>query len=153
MDVVVKAFSRPFYLERCLASIRSFLDNCAGVTVLDDGMLPDARRFLEARFPEVRFVSAPWCAVKPLAIRQRLRQPVVLDGSRSEFVASLDRVLVWPGDMDPLTFWRDAIGKMEARHIMLLEEDTWVTTHLDLAVVEAEMERVNCLTSTIFGHS
>ncbi len=152
MDVVVKAFSRPFYLDRCLTSIRSFADNCAGVTVLDDGLLPEARRCLEARHPQVRFVSAPWCETKPRIIRQRMRQPVVMAEPQSEFAASLERVLVWPGEMDPLIFWRDAIGGMEARHILLLEEDTWITAHLDLALVEAEMERANCLSAAIFCH-
>ncbi|OAN46676.1 hypothetical protein A6A04_06115 [Paramagnetospirillum marisnigri] len=151
MDIVVKAFSRPFYLDRCLASIRANLDNLGPVTVLDDGLFPAMREHLERKYPEVRFVRSPWCAVKPLAIRERLRQPLPDDADQfAGLRADLERVLIWPGDMDPLTFWRDAIGDLTGEFMLLIEEDVWVSDHLDLAAVEDAMRRHGLLTVSAF---
>ncbi|RAU23204.1 hypothetical protein CU669_03325 [Paramagnetospirillum kuznetsovii] len=153
MEIVVKAFSRPFYLDRCLTSIRANLDNFTGITVLDDGLLPPFRQAIAERHPDVRMVSAPWSDVKPVIIRERTRQPVDMGetGPRNDLAAALERVLVWPSSMDPLPFWHQSISAMDSRYIMLIEEDTWITTHLDVAVIEAEMTRADCLVASLYS--
>ena len=37
MDILIKSFNRPFYLDRCLNSIHSFVSGDYRVSILDDG--------------------------------------------------------------------------------------------------------------------
>ena len=39
MDIFIKSFNRPFYLDRCLQSIENFVEGNYEVKILDDGIL------------------------------------------------------------------------------------------------------------------
>lgn len=157
MQIFVKAFSRPFYLDRCLSSIRANVDGHSGVVVLDDGLPPPALERLRQCYPEVSFQRAPWADVKGGIVRSWLRDPGVVKSIRDRFgdqvgtaAGQVGGVLCMPPDMDPLRFWRQCIQASSERFIFLLEEDCWITGQVDLSVIEREMAEGNTLVTHLF---
>ncbi len=51
VDIVIKSFTRPYYLERCLYSIYKFAVGDFRVQVLDDGTLPEYLARIKQLFP------------------------------------------------------------------------------------------------------
>lgn len=160
MRVVIKAFSRPFYLDRCLASLRANVDGAAGIVVLDDGLLAEAVARLARRYPEVEFVRSRWADTKPSVVRAMLRHGKAMEQSGPDVppelrkaVDMIFRGLGMPPEMDPLRFWWPEIDRLDDEFIFLIEEDCWIPTHLDLAAIEAAMRAHGTAVTHAFLHN
>ncbi len=116
MEVFVKSFNRPFYLERCLLTIERCGGQSCNITVLDDGTPMKYLWEIQSRFPRVRIVQSP---------HGELKTKRVAEGSFSESLN--DAELAQLGLVNSQQFWCQEIAKCNETYICVMEEDCWFT--------------------------
>ena len=121
MDIIVKSFNRPYYLERCLRSIYEFAQGSFRVRVLDDGTPPEYLARIQELFPEVAVFTSPLYEAKVAALRAHVA------GERA-----FDQRTI------PTGLW---MGHVAAGSdvFLLLEDDIWLTGLLPLDDIERDM--------------
>jgi hypothetical protein len=124
MNVYIKAFNRPFYLDRCLTSLARLASGVGAVVVLDDGTESRFKAALRARHPAVRWIESNADDGKMALLRA---------GAFEEIRRRYD---------DPARLWTRAIAAETAPRFLLLEEDTWLTEALDLAALDRVMAKL-----------
>lgn len=120
INLYVKANARAFFLDRCLTSIASQITGQGRVIVLNDGITGAALERLTARHPAVQFRASD---------RIPAGKPAKARASR----------------VNPARFWVREISADPGEHVLILEEDTWLTQPLDLAILEPELRRSEAL--------
>ncbi|HEX8327815.1 MAG TPA: hypothetical protein VF629_09760 [Hymenobacter sp.] len=121
MDIVIKSFNRPYYLERCLRSIYRFVEGEFTIRVLDDGTPPEYLLHLRTLFPEVRIHTSPLYEAKVAALASHVA------GERT-----FDQRII------PTSFWLQHVTSCSPV-FLLLEDDIWLTGPLPLAEIEQDM--------------
>ncbi len=121
MDILVKSFNRPYYLERCLRSIEQFAQGRAQVRVLDDGTPPEYLARIAALFPQVAIHTSPRYAAKVAALRAHVAGERPFD----------QRVI-------PTAFWIEHVAQATDQ-FLLLEDDIWLTGPLLLDSIGRDM--------------
>jgi hypothetical protein len=58
MDILIKSFNRPYYLERCLKSIFMYVKGDYNIIILDDGTPPEYLDQILANYPQVRIARS-----------------------------------------------------------------------------------------------
>lgn len=136
MDILIKSFSRPFYLDRCIRSIKLNVSGEYRIVVIDDGTSPRFLDHLTALHPEVHIKRTRSYEQKVQAIESHL------SGTHRYSIASI-----------PTQSWIDAVH-VSSSHFLLLEEDAWLTAPTDLNVFTKEMQGQNLVTVKLFwgGH-
>lgn len=109
MDIVVKSFNRPYYLERCLRSIYQYVTGDFTIQVLDDGTPPHYLNRIQELFPEVQIFRSPLYEQKVAALKQHM------SGGRP-----FDQRTI------PIAFWKEHISQC-TDVFLLLEDDIWLT--------------------------
>lgn len=132
MDVFIKSSGRPYYLERCIASIYLNLHGHFRITVLDDGTDHRYLARITARFPEVVVRFSPTASAK------RTATEVHCNGGDGCFP-----------NVIPFKFWTDEIKK-GSDYFLLMEEDGWLTAPVDLLSIEESMRRHNVIITKLF---
>lgn len=121
MDILIKSFNRPYYLERCLKSIDQYVEGDFTIHILDDGTPPEYLQKIQADFPRVQIHRSPYYGEKAAAIeahvsgKARYHQPFV-----------------------PTTFWVESVARA-SDVFLLLEDDIWLTAPLRLPEAEKVM--------------
>ena len=54
MDILIKSFDRPYYLDRCLKSIEMFVQGDYSIKILDDGTPPAYLEKILLKYPLVQ---------------------------------------------------------------------------------------------------
>ena len=121
MDILIKSFNRPYYLDRCLRSIYQHVRGEVNVKVLDDGTPEIYLEKIVTCFPNIEIYRSPGYNKKAAAIKQHLR------GEAKYKIREI-----------PADFW-SAIVKESSRYFMLIEDDIWLTQLIDTAEIEATM--------------
>ncbi|HYG01087.1 MAG TPA: glycosyltransferase [Chryseosolibacter sp.] len=109
MDVFVKSFNRPYYLERCLRSIYWQIKGDFRITILDDGTPSRYLERIRKEFPSIIFKRSDGSEMKSAAIEQHLA------GQQSYNIKTI-----------PVKLWQRAIDAGSEK-FLLLEEDAWLT--------------------------
>lgn len=122
MDIVIKSFNRPYYLERCLRSIYQFAEGSFQIRVLDDGTPPEYLARIKELFPQVQVYKSPLYDVKVAALRAH-----VADERRFD-----QRTI-------PTGLWVEQVAA-SSPVFLLLEDDIWLTGALQLDEIERDME-------------
>lgn len=122
MDVFIKSFNRPYYLERCLRSIYWHVRGNFTITLLDDGTPSKYLNHIQKQFPAITIKRSPNWETKSSAIDKHLsnEQPFNI------------RTI-------PVSFWYDAI-QTATDTFLLLEEDAWLTQPLDVDTCKQLMD-------------
>jgi len=110
MDILIKSFNRPYYLDRCLFSIQNFLKGFDGkIIVLDDGTPQKYLDKIQANYPNVILRKSEFYSQKSeaAALKKQLRIPNV-----------------------PINLWLEA-AREASDHFLLLEDDIWFTSEVD----------------------
>jgi len=118
MRVFVKTFNRPFYLDRCLRSIRAALRGVTEVIVLDDGTQQRYLPLLRKRYPTVRFVSSG------------------ADDRKYELVRSEQFDELHRSYSGYFQFWAREVGASPDSHVIVIEDDTWFIRSLSLPLLQ-----------------
>lgn len=121
MDIVIKSFNRPYYLERCLRSIYNFAEGEFKIKVLDDGTPPEYLARISKLFPEVKVYTSPLYEAKVAALRSHVAGDQAFN----------QRVI-------PAGFWLKHIADCSPV-FLLLEDDIWLTGPLPLVEIEQDM--------------
>ncbi len=127
MDIIVKSFYRPYYLERCLRSIELNIVGDYKVTILDDGTPQVYIDRIMEQFPLVTFIKSDEYDNKTSAISQHL------DGLQD-----------YKNDIIPVQLWKEGISKCND-YFLLLEEDAWITHSISIEQILKLMQSQNIL--------
>ncbi|MBF9222155.1 glycosyltransferase family protein [Hymenobacter ruricola] len=123
MDIVVKSFNRPFYLERCLRSIERYVTGTYTVRILDDGTPAQYLRRIQELFPHVKIAHSPRYEQKAAALHRHVAGEGQFD----------ERII-------PISFWKAQIEEC-TDIFLLLEDDIWLIEPLDLDFMAQQMRQ------------
>lgn len=127
MNVYIKSFNRPFYLERCIRSIEFFATGVHRIIVLDDGTL--------SRYLDKLKVSYP---------RVEVRSSGADDGKyellREERFADIQHRYPLASD-----FWTREIRKEGDSYFFMMEDDAWISRRLDLSMIRESLEEAGAV--------
>lgn len=118
MDILIKSFNRPYYLDRCLQSI--YL-NCSSsdfkIKILDDGTPEKYLKKIKYKFPDVIILKSDL---------YELKSKSCTSGLKSE-------------TMDiPIDLWIKS-AREASDYFILLEDDIWFTEKVDLDKMRKKM--------------
>lgn len=121
MDIIIKSFNRPYYLERCLRSIYQFAQGSFRIRVLDDGTPPEYLERIAKLFPEVVVFTSPLYDAKVAALQAHVA------GERT-----FDQRTI------PTGLWLEHVAA-GSEIFLLLEDDIWLTDALLLNDIQHDM--------------
>ena len=121
MDIVVKSFFRPYYLERCLTSINTYVKGNYQITILDDGTPEIYLVKIRQSFPGVRILKSEEYENKIDLIEQHLA------GKKA-----------YSNSIMPVELWKSCINEC-SDYLLLLEEDNWITEEISIEAIEKAM--------------
>jgi glycosyltransferase involved in cell wall biosynthesis len=121
MDIVVKSFNRPFYLDRCLRSIYQYVRGDFQIRILDDGTPPRYLTKIQEKYPEVIIIRSPYYDAKVQALAAHVAG-----------TSSFNQKII------PIGFWMDGIAQATER-FLLLEDDIWLVKEMDMSAIEQVM--------------
>lgn len=123
INIYIKSFARPFYLDRCIRSVKFNLNGYDRIIVLDDGTEQKHLAKIGEIHPDVEIRSSGADDGK----LDLLRQEKFDDIARLYPVAS--------------EFWAREVGKDPYSHTVILEDDSWIVRHIDLPSAVNNLEK------------
>lgn len=114
MDIFIKSFNRPFYLDRCLQSIENFVEGNFWVKVLDDGTPEKYLQKIKQKHPEVEIITSKNYQNKVIAIEKNLKKGEEIDGFTI-----------------PTDLWYKA-AKNASEYFIMTEDDVWFTQKINV---------------------
>ena len=126
MDIIIKSFNRPYYLDRCLLSINHHMSGVDAITVLDDGTPLKFLDEIKRRHPRIEVRLSVNHARKAREIEAWPDRPECRDAKKS--------VVPWE-------LWTEAVWRA-SEYFVLLEDDEWCVEGIDLRGLE-RVVRVN----------
>ncbi|MFC5269339.1 glycosyltransferase family 2 protein [Adhaeribacter terreus] len=135
MDIIIKSFNRPYYLERCLRSIYKYIEGNFKIHVLDDGTPPEYLERIAQLFPEVT---------------------ITLSGRYDDKVKSIHSHIAGETKFDqlfiPTKLWIDQVKK-SSDIFLLLEDDFWLVAPIKLDEVKNAMIGNNIVLTKLYWGS
>jgi glycosyltransferase involved in cell wall biosynthesis len=122
MEIIVKSFNRPFYLERCLKSIFLYLKGDYKIIVLDDGTPERYLNKIKLEFPEVEIRLSSQYASKIKSIQNNLEKGEEINGFEI-----------------PTDLWVNAVKEAPSDYVLVTEDDVWLTQEVNLNLILDEM--------------
>lgn len=116
MNVFIKSFNRPYYLERCIQSVlQNVVDDKLSIIVLDDGTNPKYLGKIRDKYPNVIIKLSPFYNEKASKIEKFISDGITIK------------------EMEiPTQFWLSNIMECEDKYFLLLEDDFWLTETIDV---------------------
>lgn len=125
MDILIKSFNRPYYLDRCLQSTYQCVTGAFTIKILDDGTPPVYLERIQELYPEVQILRSPQYATKVAAIEAHLHHGQSYSQTKI-----------------PTKFWFEAV-EASTNFFLLLEDDIWLTSAVDVNEVQKTMQHEN----------
>ncbi|MDI9309907.1 MAG: hypothetical protein QM535_06800 [Limnohabitans sp.] len=104
MEIIIKSFNRPYYLDKCLASIYEYTSGFTAIKILDDGTDDAYLQKLQSKYPFIQIFKSKLAAKKNNQIKSN---------------KNLDTQI-------PVDLWVNA-AKDSSDYFVLLEDDMWFT--------------------------
>ncbi|SKB81194.1 Glycosyltransferase involved in cell wall bisynthesis [Soonwooa buanensis] len=123
MDIIIKSFNRPFYLDRCIASI---LENTKGdfkIFVLDDGTPTQYLEKIQQKYPSISILKSKQYPKKIKAIEQNITSGKKIDGFTI-----------------PTDLWYNQVKKA-SDYVLVTEDDVWMTKPINFDTLTSEMQK------------
>ena len=112
MDILIKSFNRPYYLDRCLFSIQKHSKHSyKRIVVLDDGTPKQYLNKIQEKYPHVEITTSD-----------------LYDEKSSNLTDSYNGKI-------PIDFWVES-AKNSSDYFLLLEDDFWFTKEFDFTYYE-----------------
>ncbi|HSD06125.1 glycosyltransferase family 2 protein [Flavobacterium sp.] len=122
MDIIIKSFNRPYYLDRCIQSIRRFVVHSDyRIIILDDGTPDKYLKKISEKHSDITILKSDLYDVKVFAIEndsQNINVKV------------------------PIDLWINA-AKKASEYFVLLEDDIWFTDYIALNDLEISLRKDN----------
>lgn len=113
-DILIKSFNRPYYLDRCLSSIKTFIDGDFLVKILDDGTPEKYLNKIQEKYPDVVILKSENYNRKIQAITDNLKQGAEINGFHI-----------------PTGLWQEAV-KNTSEYFIITEDDVWFTENINI---------------------
>lgn len=114
MDIFIKSFNRPFYLDRCISSINKYVSGDFSIKVLDDGTPEQYLDKIRKKHPNVEILLSDNYERKINAIKENLLTGKSVNGFEI-----------------PTRFWYDNVKKA-SDYIIVTEDDVWFTNPINI---------------------
>lgn len=122
MDIIIKSFNRPYYLDRCVQSIRRFVVNSDyRIIILDDGT---PEKYLEKILEKDSDITI----LKSFLYNEKVNA-IENDGQKLN-------------PQVPIDLWIDA-AKNASDYFVLLEDDIWMTDYINLDDLKISLKANN----------
>lgn len=126
MDIFIKSFNRAYYLDRCLFSIEQYVKNLNGkIYVLDDGTPQQYLDKIQEKYPQVEISKSDLYNKKSSNLTESYNGEI------------------------PINFWVES-AKKSSDYFLLLEDDFWFTTDLNLTEIERNVVEDNLVFLKLF---
>ena len=123
MEIFIKSFNRPFYLDRCLQSIENFVEGDFWVKVLDDGTPEKYLQKIKEKHPKVEIITSKNYQNKIAAIAENLKTGKEIDGFSI-----------------PTDLWYSA-AKNASEHFIMTEDDVWFTQKINVNALQETCQK------------
>lgn len=130
MDIIIKSYNRPYYLDRCLQSITNNVKGNFKIIIVDDGTPEEYLNKLKDKYDfELIFTSNYTSKAKNIA-----------DGKENN------------GFQIPTNSWREAVGAA-SEYFLITEDDVWFTAEIncDELVKQMKSNQIHLLKLGILG--
>lgn len=122
IDILIKSYNRPYYLDRCLHSIKKFVvDTNYKVVILDDGTPEIYLKQIIKKYPNS-------------SIRKSEAHPIKSSAALLEKEPTTTQI--------PINLWIKEAQKA-SDYFLLLEDDIWFTHEINLTEVVKNMQQKN----------
>lgn len=119
MDILIKSFNRPYYLDRCIQSIVLNTQNADyKIVVLDDGTPQKYLDKLLNKYPKIKILKSEFYTEKSIAI-----------ANENNFVST----------KIPINLWIEA-AQNATNYFLLIEDDFWFTKSFNLKKFRLNLE-------------
>jgi hypothetical protein len=113
-DIFIKSFNRPFYLDRCIASIGKYVSGDYKIKVLDDGTTEKYLNKIRVKYPNTEILLSDNYPKKIIAIEENLKSGKAVNGFEI-----------------PTKFWYDNVKKA-SDYVIVTEDDVWFTQPINV---------------------
>lgn len=110
MHILIKSFNRPYYLDRCLASIQEYAEGFKKILIMDDGTPQIYLDKIKQKYPFVDIVYSE---------NYEEKQKYILN-KKGEFNTTI-----------PSKLWT-ASAEKSTDYFVMMEDDMWFTSKIDL---------------------
>ena len=124
-DIFIKSFNRPFYLDRCIASIEKYVSGDFRIKVLDDGTPEQYLDKIRKKHPNVEILLSDNYERKIKAIKENLLTGKSVNGFEI-----------------PTRFWYDNVKKA-SNYVIVTEDDVWFTQPINVDELSQEAKNLN----------
>lgn len=118
VNIFIKSFNRPYYLDRCLQSIENFVEGNFWVKVLDDGTPEKYLQKIKEKHPKVEIITSKNYQNKIAAIAENLKTGKEIDGFSI-----------------PTDLWYSA-AKNASEYFIMTEDDVWFTQKINVNALQ-----------------
>ena len=124
-DIFIKSFNRPFYLDRCIASIKKFVSGDFRINILDDGTPESYLDTIREKYPDVKILLSDNYPKKIKAIEENLRSGKSVNGFEI-----------------PTKFWYENVKK-GSEYVIVTEDDVWFTQPVNVDNLSQQAKKFN----------
>ncbi|PZU81450.1 MAG: hypothetical protein DI529_15655 [Chryseobacterium sp.] len=124
-DIFIKSFNRPFYLDRCIASIEKYVSGKFRIKVLDDGTPEKYLDKIRKKYPHAEILLSDNYQKKIKAIEENLSSGKPVNGFEI-----------------PTRFWYDNVKKA-SEYVIVTEDDVWFTQPVNVDELSQQAENLN----------
>ncbi len=124
MDILIKSFNRPYYLDRCIQSILDFvIVSKLKIIVLDDGTPEKYLKKIQNKYPFIVILKSEYYTEKTNLI----------NNNSLNFIPKI-----------PIDLWLTS-AKKATDYFVLLEDDIWLKKSINLDKLEIDLKQKNLL--------
>jgi hypothetical protein len=125
MLILIKSFKRPYLLEFTIQSILKNISGHYSIIILDDGTALDYLKKIKAKYPVVQIKKSRYYKIKSQS------DVAVYDEKGSIILPHQD--------------WCEVVEKYADDYFLILEDDQFITDHIDLNRIEEFCKRNQCM--------
>lgn len=123
MDILIKSFNRPFYLDRCITSIYQNVSGDLKIKILDDGTPKVYLDKIRKKHPEVEILLSNQYEKKVIAIKENIESGKLINGFEI-----------------PTKFWYEVV-KNSSDYLIITEDDVWFTEKIDVNTLQNQAKK------------
>jgi hypothetical protein len=122
MEILIKSFNRPYYLDRCLQSIYLHCKGFSAIKILDDGTPQIYLDKIQVQFPDVMILKSEAYVEKSEYCKNGVEPKI---------------------KSIPIDFWVES-AKKSTDFFLILEDDCWIIEDIDFQEVVKILQSKNC---------
>lgn len=125
MDIIIKSFNRPYYLDRCLYSIKKYARGDFKIIIIDDGTPERYLEKIKEKYPDIVIKKTTLADKKSKYFKN------IFDKNNSKVIGF------------PAKDWIKTVEESSSEYIFVTEDDVWLTQEIDFNKYIEEMHYYN----------